>query len=232
MKVKKKMPYYILGIVAIFVLFLLGPLYHKDGDGSVSVITGILRLPREALRGFAARDVFLAGRTSWMYTLLPVVAAIPSASYIYEELKSRFYMGVQMRKGKYRYVYSGFLYSAVSGGAAVAVGLAVYAAAVCMIFPVNPAGGDAGVEMNTAQFVICMLAKILYLAAYGMAMSAFASFMVYLYQNLYVDLSILFIAAYLLRETAMRENFAFPLFLTGILAVLYGVMWKFRSERI
>ena len=114
----------------------------------------------------------------------------------------------------------------------VAAGLAVYAAAVCIIFPVNAAGSDAGVEMDTAKFVICMLAEILYLAAYGMAMSVFASFMVYLYQNLYVDLSMLFIAAYLLRETAMRGNFAFPLLLTGILAVLYGVMWKFRSERI
>ncbi len=232
MKVKKKLPYYILGIAAIFVLSLLGPLYHKGGDGSVSVITGILRLPKEALRGFSARDVFLAGRTSWMYTLMPMAAAIPSASYIYEELNSRFYMGVEMRKGKYRYVYSGFLYSAVSGGAVVAAGLAVYAAAVCIIFPVNAAGSDAGVEMDTAKFVICMLAEILYLAAYGMAMSVFASFMVYLYQNLYVDLSMLFIAAYLLRETAMRGNFAFPLLLTGILAVLYGVMWKFRSERI
>ncbi len=108
MKVKKKMPYYILGIGAIFALFLLGPLYHKEGDGSVSVLAGILRLPREVLQRFSARDVFLAGRTNWMYTLMPVAVAIPSASYIYEELNSRFYMGVEMRKGKYRYVYSGF----------------------------------------------------------------------------------------------------------------------------
>ncbi len=229
MKVKKKMPYYILGIGAIFALFLLGPLYHKEGDGSVSVLAGILRLPREVLQRFSARDVFLAGRTSWMYTLMPVAVAIPSASYIYEELNSRFYMGVEMRKGKYRYVYSGFLYSAVSGGLAAALGLAMYAAAVCMIFPVTP---EAGAEISAAEFVICILAEISYLAAYGMAMSVFASFMVYLYQNLYVDLSILFIASYLLRETAMRGRIAVPLVLTGVLAVLYGLMWKFRSERI
>ena len=137
MKVRKKIPYYILGVAAVVVLSLLGPL-RQMGDGSISVLTGIVRLSRATLQESTAETAFRAYASPWMYTLMPIVASLPSVSFIYEELKSRFYRETEFRKGRNRYVYSRFLYSAVSGAVTVTVGLAVYALVVCCIFPVNP----------------------------------------------------------------------------------------------
>lgn len=234
MKAKKKIPYYILGAAALVFLALLGGLRTKVDGSSISVITGVMRLPREALQQIEAESAFRAGATLWLYTLLPVVVSIPSASYIYEELKSGFYMGTEFRKGRYRYIYSRFLYSAVSGALTVVAGLSAYALFVCCVFPVNPVGIDIGgyIGINVWQLGWRILAVILYMAAYGMVMSALASFLVYVYPNLYVDLSLVFIVSYILRETAMKENFVLPLSLISALAIVYGIMWRVRSEHI
>ena len=233
MKVKKILPYYILGASALVFLALLGGLRTKDDGSSISVITGVMRLPKEALQQIEAESAFRAGATLWLYTLLPVVVSIPSASYIYEELKSRFYMGAEFRKGRYRYIYSRFLFSAMSGALTVVMGLSAYALFVCYVFPVNPVIDIGGyIEINVWQLGWRILAVILYMAAYGMAMSALASLLVYVYPNLYVDLSLVFIASYIFRETAMKENFVLPLCWISILAIAYGIMWKVRSEHV
>lgn len=235
MRVRKKLPYYLAGALAVFALCLLGPLRSVGEKGEViSVIRAVLRLPREKLWESTAQDAVNACFSLWLYALMPVVAAIPSASYIYEELASRFYMGVEMRKGRYSYVYSRFLYSALGGIATVFAGLAVYAVFVCCLFPLNPAGDAAiGYEaVSRRELAGYILLKILYTGLYGMVMSVLASFLVYLYSNLYVDLSILFMVSYLLRRTAMEGKFIFPFAVMAVMAVLYGIMWKIRSERI
>ena len=215
MKVRKKIPCYILGVAAVVVLSLLGPL-RQMGDGSISVLTGIVRLSRATLQESTAETAFRAYASPWMYTLMPIVASLPSVSFIYEELKSRFYRETEFRKGRNRYVYSRFLYSAVSGAVTVTVGLAVYAL----------------VEISIWELVLYLSSRILYVAVYGMAMSVLASFLVYVYPNLYVDLSLLFIAAYMLSERAMMETLIFPLILLVVMAMLYGFMWRVRSEHI
>lgn len=233
MKVRKKIPYYILGVAAVVVLSLLGPL-RQMGDGSISVLTGIVRLSRATLQESTAETAFRAYASPWMYTLMPIVASLPSVSFIYEELKSRFYRETEFRKGRNRYVYSRFLYSAVSGAVTVTVGLAVYALVVCCIFPVNPVGIEiiGYTEISIWELVLYLSSRILYVAVYGMAMSVLASFLVYVYPNLYVDLSLLFIAAYMLSERAMMETLIFPLILLVVMAMLYGFMWRVRSEHI
>lgn len=236
MKVRKKLPYYLIGVLAVFALSLIGPLRAiGEKNESISVIRAVIRLSRETLWESTAQDAFGACFSAWLYMLMPIVAAIPSASYIYEEVTSRFYMGVELRKGRYSYVYSRFLYSAVSGIVTVSAGLAVYAVFVCCMFPLNPVGDVAivGYEaVSRTELVGYILLKILYIGLYGMAMSALASFLVYLYSNLYVDLSVLFIVSYLLRGMAMKGKFIFPLAVMAVMAVLYGIMWKIRSDRI
>lgn len=235
MKVRKKLPYYLIGALAVFALSLIGPLRAiGEKRESISVIRAVIRLSRETLWESTAQQAFDASFSAWMYALMPIVAAIPSASYIYEEVTSRFYMGVELRKGRYSYVYSRFLYSAVSGIVTVSAGLAAYAVFVCRVFPLNPVGDAAvGYEaVSRAGLAGYILLKILYIGLYGMAMSVLASFLVYLYSNLYVDLSILFIASYLLRRTAMEGKFIFPLAVMAVMAALYGIMWKIKSERI
>lgn len=236
MRVRKKLPYYLIGALAVFALSLIGPLRAiGEKRESISVIRAVIRLSRETLWESTAQQAFDACFSAWLYALMPIAAAIPSASYIYEEVTSRFYMGVELRKGKYSYVYSRFLYSAVSGIVTVSAGLAAYAVFVCCVFPLNPVNDAAAVgyeAVSRAELAGYILLRILYIGLYGMAMSVLASFLVYLYSNLYVDLSILFIASYLLRRTAMEGKFLFPLAAMAVMAVLYGIMWKIRSERI
>lgn len=63
-------------------------------------------------------------------------------------------------------------------------------------------------------------------------MSVLASFFVFLYPNLYVDLSALFVVSNLARHTAGQGELWFPLVMLAGLAVFYALMWKWRSETI
>lgn len=235
LKFKKKVFYYILSVLAMFILALLGPLrYVGNGDKIISVLNGIVRLSKETLQESTTATAFRACTSQWMYTLMPVLASIPSTSYIYDELKSRFYMGVMLRKGRYRYVYSNFFYAAVSGAATVSAGLIVYAVLVYCLFPINPTGIEiiGYTEITIWESVLNVLKIILCMALYGMSMSVFASFLVYLLPNLYVDLSILFIAVYMLREIVMRENIIIPVVIVIGTAILYLTMCRTRGESI
>lgn len=233
MRIRKRLLYYILGVAAIFVLSLTGPLCVVGNDGgTISVLTGIVRLPRKALGEFTVDTVFSACTSQWMYTLMPLAVSIPSASFINDELKSRFYMGAELRMGKYRYIYSRYLYSAVSGAATVLSGLILYAVMVACIFPWSAAYAETGMETGTGEILLSIFLIMLYMALYGMAMSVMGSFLVYLYPNLYVNLSLLFILSYILRWTAMREYMLFPVIMIAGMAGLYGFMWRIRSEKI
>lgn len=236
MRTRKKIVYYVLGVLAIFSILILGGLRAiGDRDRVVSVIWSIVHLPKEILWESSSWNAFDAGFSIWLYTLVPLVCVIPSVSDIYGEITSRFYMGVELRRGRYRYIYSRFLYSAVSGALTAAAGILVYAAFVCMVFPLNPVNADAiwGYEqITTAALAYHILLKVLYVGLYGMAMSVIASFFVFLYPNLYVDLSALFVVSNVLRSTAGEEKILFPLAMTVGMSALYAVMWKGRNERI
>lgn len=233
MRIRKRLLYYILGAAAIFVLSLTGPLcIVGNDDGMISVLTGIMRLPGKVLYEFTADRVFSTCASQWMYTLMPLAVSIPSASFIHDELKSRFYMEAELRMGKYHYIYSRYFYSAVSGAATVLSGLILHAAMVACIFPWSAADAETGMETGTGEMLLSIFLIMLYMALYGMAMSVMASFLVYLYPNLYVDLSLLFILSYLLRGTAMREHMLLPVIMIAVMAILYGFMWRVRSEKI
>lgn len=231
MKEKRKVTYYVSGAAVLFFMALLAPLRQVgNSEGFISVLDALLHLPQEILQESTVEDALSACGTQWMYTLMPMIASIVSASLVYEEIKSKFYMWEEFRKGRYRYVYSRFLYSAVSGAVMVVAGLMLYAVFVYFIFPIN--AGYEEVAISFGESVLHSSKFILYVALYGMAMSVFASFLVCLYQNLYVDLSLVFIAAYILREIAMKEIILFPLLLVAGLAILYGVMWRIREGHI
>ncbi len=234
--VRKKAPYYILGIAAIAVLASMGPLCYLDNDESLSVAAAVVYFPKERLLGFSAEDAFHSCATSWMYVLLAAIAALPSASSVYEELASRFYMEVEGRMGKYRYVYSRLLYSAASGGVLSAAGLVAYALAVSCIFPLSPIypGGQEPYGSNAMMAGALLLsigAKTLYMASYGMAMSVLAMFLVFLYPDLYTCLGVLFTIGYLLKEAAMAEAMLLPWGMAAAGAAACGILWKMKGGR-
>lgn len=234
--VRKKIPYYILAVISFLVLAMCSPLRVVGQDKEmISVISAIVRLPKKVLFESSVSDALSASLTRWMYTLFPIAVSVPSASYIYEEIKSRVYMSVEMRKGKYRYIYSRFIYSAVSAAITVSVGFAAYAIVVYCVFPLNTVS-DSEIfglaHVGVWDSVWFTLKIILQLSLYAMAMSTFLTFIIYLYPNLYVDMSLMYIAAHMLRDITMDGNLTVPLVILTITAALYGIMWKFRSERI
>ncbi len=239
--VRKKAFYYALGILAVVALAFLGPLCYLDNNESLSVAAAIARLPRERQLSYSSERAFDACATGWMYVLLAVIAALPSASSVYEELASRFYMGVEQRMGKCRYVCSRLLYAAASGGALSAAGLGAYALAVSCIFPLSPVSlGGQGTYVDgamAASFLLSIGSQILYMASYGMAMSMLAALLVFLYPDLYTCLGILFILGYLLKDAAMVESMAlpwgmaFPWGVAAASAAACGALWKVKGGR-
>lgn len=233
MKVRKKLLYYIISIAAITVLSFFGGLY-MDWDRDYSVIEAILFLAKEKLDTIDIQWAFEACYTSWLYLLLPVVVSAPSVSYLYDEIKSRFYMNIWGRRGKYRYLYSRYLYSLISGMATAFLGMLAYTLIISFFFGINPAIVTIeDYRENTLYEVVLYLAQnILYISLYGGAMSLLASFVLFIYNNLYFSLSIVFIISYLLRSWFVSINFIYPLSGICMFLVLYAVMWRFRSERV
>lgn len=235
MRIRKKLLYYLLGILVILVVLVFGPLrVVGDRERPVSVLWSIVHLSKDLLWQSSSMDAFDAGFSPWFYTLLPLVCAVPSVADLHGELASRFYMAVELRRGKYRYVYSRFLRASASGALMAAAAVFFYAVFVCILFPLNPVGITIwGCEEITAGGQACHIWwKLFYVAMYGMTMSVLASFFVFLYPNLYVDLSALFVVSNLARHTAGLGELWFPLVMLAGLAVFYALMWKWRSETI
>lgn len=232
MKIRKKLPYYIIGIAAVIVICLFGGLLIID-DREYSVIEAILFLPRRKLGTTDIERAFEACYRGWLYLLLPVVVSAPSVSYLYDEIKSRFYISVWGRQGKYRYLYARYLYSAASAAVAAFLGVLLYAVIISCFFDINPAEEIIGYEDKTMAGTLLYLgSNILYISLYGSAMSLLASFMILLYNNLYFSLSIVFIISYISRTYFISVNFIYPVAAILMFLVLYGIMWRFRSEKV
>ncbi len=232
MKVRKKLFYYIICIAAIAIICLLSGLFIIN-DSECSVIEAILFLPRQKLGDSDIESAFGACYHGWLYMLMPVVVSAPSASYIYEEIKSRFYVNVWGRMGKYRYLYSRYIYSALSGAAAACIGVLLYTAVISCFFGINPTKEIIGYEDKTLTELILRLGNnILYISLYGGVMSLLASFIILIYNNLYFSLSMVFIISYMLRECFVSVNFIYPAAGGIMFLALYSVMWRFRGERV
>lgn len=230
--IKKKCVFYIFGIIGIMIVSLLGGLGIVS-DKEYSVISAILNLPSEQLKMWGIREAFNSCLSGWLYVLMPIVVSVPTVSYIYDEIKSKFYINVIGREGRYRYLYSRVAYSALSSAVISLVGFALYTSIICMFFDVNRSVEVIGESRITVlQLIVFIFLRILFMVYYGIAMSLFASFMVFLYPNLFFDLSVLFIVSYVSRDVFISGNFIIPTVIITLLLMLYIIMWKFRSERI
>ncbi len=235
MRVKKKMPYYVFGMAAIVVVALFGSVQYMELK--VTVIEAAVKLPKELREPFTLGDAWGTVQSMGMSLLLPIAAAIPSASYIYEEITGRFYMDVELRKGKNRYAYSHFLYAVLSGGAVVAAGLLAYAFLAGCIFPASVEVDGMALGASLQETVTGrILPDFLYLDVYGMAMSALAAMLVFLYPKLYFDLSILFVMAHMMLNVTWQiiggQDILCPAAILAALAVLYGPVWKIKSRHM
>ncbi|GEM_PF-5275809 len=229
MKVRKKILYYILSAIAVALTCSFGPLFD-DGDGMVSVIGAIVTCSKDRLSEYTIFRAFNSGMTGTIDMLLPVCCAVPSASYIYDEIKSGMFPYIHMRRGRYRYIYSAYAYSAISGAATVMAGLITYIIFLSFFFHFG-AGGAAepeGMSAIITQTGFVVINKMMY----GAAMAVCASFLIYMYANLYFVLSVLFIISYAARDIFYVSNISYFIATLAVMAVLYGIMWRYRSERI
>ncbi len=234
MKARKKLPAYSFGVLAIVAVALLGNMNFERKN--ITALAAILELPREELRAhFSLLSAWAVVSSKGMGLILPIVAAIPSASYVYEEVAGRFYMGAEMRMGRRRCACSHFRYAALSGGAVAAAGLFSYALLAACVFPVGVETDGMALSESLQEVAAgYILPDVLYFTLYGMAMSALASLLVFLCAKLYFSLSVLFILAHMIGEwgPAMQgEMWAAAAMLAAVAAAFWPV-WGRKSRRM
>lgn len=231
---RKKIIYYILGIVAIIAICMLGSLKIINGV-EFSVWTGIWKLPKEVLNTCTIQNAFDAGVSGWIYILMPLIVSIPSASCIMDEIQSKFYLYIEGRKGKGKYVYSRFFRNIVSAGSISFLGIGIYTLIIVLIFPINPIYTEVEtvglMEMSVHMLIGYVFVKFIYILLYSIAISLFASLLVLIYQNLYFDLSIVFILNYIFKDFFMKNKILYPVVIIAVMFILYHIVWKIRGEK-
>ena len=232
---RKKILYYILGIAAIVVICMLSPLKIINGV-EFSVWSAIWKLPKDILNTCTVQDAFNSGLSNWIYILMPLIASIPSASYIMDEIQSKFYLYIEGRKGKDKYVRSKFFQSIISSGSIALFGLGIYLIIIILVFPINPIYKNIEViglsEISVYMLIKYIIVNLITILLYVISISLLVSLLVLIYQNLYFDLSVIFISNDILKDFVMQKNGIYYIVFIIIMFILYQSVWKIRGEKI
>ncbi len=232
---RKKIIFYVLGIVAIVVICMQGS-YKIISGITFSVWDVICKLSGDELNACSIQGAFDSGVSGWIYILMPLIASIPSASCIMDEIQSKFYLYIEGRKGRKRYISSRFFYNIMSAGSITFFGLGIYTIIIALIFPLNPVYKNieviGSVEMSVWMLVEYIAATFAYMLLYAISVSLFVSLLVLIFQNLYFDLSVGFILNYMLKDFFMQGNIIYLIVIIAVMFVLYRSVWKIRGEKI
>ncbi len=230
----KKKIYYFFGILAVTVICLLGDLAYIDGR-NYSVFCAIWEQKETAFQICGLKEVFEAGVSGWMYRLLPVVS-IPFISYFSEERKSRLHLYVICRTGTLRYLMSRVLYAFIGSTVILTAAIAVYVLIIARCFELNPS--YAGAEVIGMELVsvweMCreIIWRLVYLILYSLALSLLTAVFVYVHNDLYVDLSLVFLINYLLQDTFCQNKLIYVFMIMSLTGILYILVRTVRSEKV
>ena len=214
---------------------LLGGILIVNGK-NYSVFNVIWELPQSAFQNYGVKEVFDIGTTGWLYILIPVVS-VPFASYFSDERKSKFYLYLKGRQGTLHYLCSRCLYALCSSAAVLFAAIGSYILLISFYFDLNPNHDGAtivgGVETVSVQGLCFHIAgKLLYLLVYSTAMSLVTAFLIYLYNDLFVNLSLVFLLNYLLKNQFFQDKMLYPIAVLLILVVVYATVRKVRCEKL
>lgn len=220
-RLKKKFIYYVLIILALFFMCLRGDLLVEEGV-VYSVLDVIKGLPGG--RSIDAATAFRSGVTWWVYLLLPVVC-IPFASYLSEERKSGYYLFEKERQGTVRYLLVKSVFAFTSSALILFVVIAAYAAVVYYNF-------DSALSGGWMVFGRQVLAKYAYVQVYAFMLSCMAGLFVYVYNDMYVDISLVLVLNYIFKDIFIKDRLSYPAAALLLTLVLYVVIKKTRCDAI
>lgn len=232
--VRKKILYYILGIVAIVAICMLAPLRIING-AEFSVWNAIWKLPREILNTCTVQDTFNSGIANWTYILMPLIASIPFASCLTDEIQSKFYLYIEGRQGKDSYICSKFFQNIISAGSIALLGLGIFVTIIVLIFPINPIYKNIDTsglpKMSAGGLTEYIIVNLIHLLLYVISVSLFVSLLVLIYQNLYFDFSVVFILSDILKDFHMQINIIYFMVFIVMMFILHRIVWKIRGEK-
>ncbi len=232
---RKKKVYFFASAAVAALICLLGGILIVNGK-NYSVFNVIWELPQSAFQNYGVKEVFDIGTTGWLYILIPVVS-VPFASYFSDERKSKFYLYLKGRQGTLHYLCSRCLYALCSSAAVLFAAIGSYILLISFYFDLNPNHDGAaivgGVETVSVQGLCFHIAgKLLYLLVYSTAMSLVTAFLIYLYNDLFVNLSLVFLLNYLLKNQFFQDKMLYPIAVLLILVVVYATVRKVRCEKL
>ena len=99
MIVRKKLPYYVLAVIVIEFMCMLTNCMIMD-DGIYSFLKTVLLYTKEQMTEQNVTAAGVMGRVDsyWMYIIMAVAVCIPTLSYMFDEMNSNIYLGVQNAK--------------------------------------------------------------------------------------------------------------------------------------
>lgn len=218
---KKKTGYYLLIALALFFMCLRGDLLIVEGV--VYSVIDVIRNPGIDMSPDAA-SAFDAGVTAWVYMLLPA-ASIPFASYLSEERRCGCHLFEKQRKGTPGYLRTKIVFAFVSSAAMISVVIAAYAAVVYYFF-------GSAVPGDGVFFCKQVFAKYVYVQMYSFSLSCLSGLLVYVYNDMYVDMSIVLLLNYLFTDMLAGEKLVYPLVILVLTALVYVIVRKMRCDKI
>lgn len=232
---RKKKVYFFVSVVVVALICLLGGILIVDGK-NYSVFHVIWELPPSAFQNYGVKEVFDIGTTGWLYLLIPAVS-VPFASYFSDERKSRFYLYLKGRQGTLRYLCLRCFYALCSSVVVLSAAIGSYLLLISFYFDLNPNYDGAtivgGVETVSVQgFCLHIAGKLLYLFVYSTAISLVTSFLIYLYNDLFVNISLSFLLNYMLKNLFYQDKVIYPIIVLLVLGVVYAIVRKVRCDKL
>lgn len=233
--IKNQWLYYMTGVVSLLFLQIFASSLNDPvlGNNIISVADLFIKYNGEYNSEYMLGSIVNACNSEWLYTLSAVIVGIPAVSFVYEQIKNGSLRMYEERSGKVGYICSQIAYCILSTViiTVIASGLYVFIAA-CNFNLVAEGVTFIGEQPSVSQVAIAAINNTFYMSLYGIMMSIMMVFIMYIYNDLLFDISLIFIIAYKLRDIAMEQNYILPL--TGILILIPAliIMWKVWGEKI
>lgn len=232
---KNQRIHFAVGIIALFVLEMFGSsLMDYNTMDTISLGEFLIKYRGKYCDEYRLSAIINACNSEWFYTLIAVIVGIPAVSFVHEQIKNGSLRMYESRMGRNNYIMNQILYCIVSSAIICLIAFGIYIAIAVSFFNIIPDNivSVAGNDNMVSECISGVIKNYAYIILYGIMMSLLLVLIMYLYQDLLFDISLVFIISYKMRYIAMNQNFMIVIMGIIFLAVVYHVMWKIRGEKI
>jgi len=232
---KNQRIHFAVGIIALFVLEMFGSsLMDYNTMDTISLGEFLIKYRGKYCDEYMLSAVINACNSEWFYTLIAVIVGIPAVSFVYEQIKNGSLRMYESRIGRNRYIMNQILYCIISSAIICLIAFGLYIAIAVSFFNIIPDNivSVDGNENMVSECILVIIKSYAYIVLYGIMMSLLLVLIMYIYQDLLFNISLVFIISYKMRYIAMNQNFMIVIMGIIFLVVIYHVMWKIRGEKI